>query len=309
VISEDLPPLIKKYGDRINILGINVTTQDGQNLYRAAVEYYNIPDERLGVPCLIVGETVLVGSQEIPDQFPGIIEAGLAAGGIAWPGFPGLDALLSTDELSQPSHGDSTTGQRDKIEPVNLWERFSQDSVGNSLAVIVLIGLIASIAGSSYRVIQSKRKRAALWPEWIIPVLLLIGLGVAVYLSYIELTRSEAICGPVGDCNAVQQSPYARLFGLLPVGVLGVIGYLSIGAIWMLHRYRVEPLKRYAALAIWGLAAFGVLFSIYLTILEPFVIGATCIWCLTSAVVMVLILWASTEPAAHAWKGITSTSA
>ena len=45
------------------------------------------------------------------------------------------------------------------------------------------------------------------------------------------------------------------------------------------------------------MAWFGVLFSIYLTFLEPFVIGASCAWCLSSAIVMTLILWASTGPA------------
>ena len=35
---------------------------------------------------------------------------------------------------------------------------------------------------------------------------------------------------------------------------------------------------------------FGMSFSIYLTFLEPFVIGATCMWCLSSAVIMLLLL-------------------
>jgi len=34
------------------------------------------------------------------------------------------------------------------------------------------------------------------------------------------------------------------------------------------------------------MAWFGVLFTIYLTFLEPFVIGATCMWCITSAILM-----------------------
>jgi uncharacterized membrane protein len=38
------------------------------------------------------------------------------------------------------------------------------------------------------------------------------------------------------------------------------------------------------------MVAGGVLFSIYLTFLEPFVIGATCAWCLSSAVIMTLLL-------------------
>jgi uncharacterized membrane protein len=39
------------------------------------------------------------------------------------------------------------------------------------------------------------------------------------------------------------------------------------------------------------LAFLGTLFSIYLTFLEPFVIGATCMWCLSSAALMLALLW------------------
>jgi len=34
----------------------------------------------------------------------------------------------------------------------------------------------------------------------------------------------------------------------------------------------------------------GTLFSAYLTFLEPFVIGATCAWCITSAVIMAVLM-------------------
>jgi hypothetical protein len=40
-----------------------------------------------------------------------------------------------------------------------------------------------------------------------------------------------------------------------------------------------------------AVVAFGVLFSGYLTFLEPFVIGAVCMWCVSSAVVMLALLW------------------
>jgi uncharacterized membrane protein len=42
------------------------------------------------------------------------------------------------------------------------------------------------------------------------------------------------------------------------------------------------------------------MFSIYLTFLEPFVIGATCIWCLTSAVIITLIMLLSALPGIEA---------
>ena len=41
---------------------------------------------------------------------------------------------------------------------------------------------------------------------------------------------------------------------------------------------------------------FGVLFSSYLTYLEPFVIGATCLWCLTSALILTAMLWLAAGP-------------
>ena len=46
--------------------------------------------------------------------------------------------------------------------------------------------------------------------------------------------------------------------------------------------------------ALWVMALAGTAFSAYLTFLEPFVIGATCVWCITSAVVVGLLLLTST---------------
>jgi uncharacterized membrane protein len=48
------------------------------------------------------------------------------------------------------------------------------------------------------------------------------------------------------------------------------------------------------------MTVFGTLFSIYLTFLEPFVIGATCAWCLTSAVLMAALLALTATPGKRA---------
>jgi uncharacterized membrane protein len=141
------------------------------------------------------------------------------------------------------------------------------------------------------------------WPVWAIPALVLVGAGVAAYLSYVEITHAEAACGPVGDCNTVNQSKYAVLFGVLPVGILGLIGYGVILVLWVLRRAGSSASERAASVGLWGAALFGTLFSVYLTFLEPFVIGATCAWCLTSALVMTLLLWATSPLAAEVWPG------
>jgi uncharacterized membrane protein/thiol-disulfide isomerase/thioredoxin len=136
-------------------------------------------------------------------------------------------------------------------------------------------------------VLARARARQAL-PGWLLPLVALAGIAVAAYLAYVELTLTDAFCGVVGNCNVVQQSPYARIFNI-PIGVIGIVGYLLIVGAWLLRR--AERFQAWADAALRALVLFGVAFSIYLTFLEPFVIGATCLWCLTSAVIMLLLLW------------------
>ncbi len=176
-------------------------------------------------------------------------------------------------------------------------ERFALDPAGNTLSVIVLVGMLGAVVWAV--ILYHKADGLSLkgkW-AWIIPALCAVGFGVAGYLAYVETQQVEAVCGPVGDCNTVQESEYARLFGILPIGVLGLIGYVFILAAWGLARYGKDRLADQAALSLFAMTAFGTLFSIYLTFLEPFVIGATCAWCLTSAVLMTVLMLLSVRPA------------
>ena len=117
---------------------------------------------------------------------------------------------------------------------------------------------------------------------------------MAGYLGFVEINQVEAVCGPVGNCNAVQESEYAILFGILPIGVLGIMGYLVIIIIWLASLLDLPNMKRNLNLIFWVVTLFGTLFSIYLTFLEPFVIGATCIWCISSAVIMTILFLLAT---------------
>ena len=191
-------------------------------------------------------------------------------------------------------------GAVEEMESRSMMDRFNQDRTGNSVSVLVLLGMLASLALRGYPPRVPKRP----WPGWVVPALVLAGVGVAAYLSFIEITHAEAVCGPVGDCNTVNQSEYATLFGVLPVGVLGLLGYASILSFWAVGRWGPEAWKGPAEIAVWAAALSGTLFSLYLTFLEPFVIGATCAWCLSSAVIMTLLLWATSPLAAGAWPGV-----
>ena len=90
VIEEVLSPLMEQYGEQLQIIGADTSTSQGSAIYNAAIEHFVIPPERQGVPTLIIGDVVLVGSREIPEQLPGLVEEGVVAGGVDWPAIPGL---------------------------------------------------------------------------------------------------------------------------------------------------------------------------------------------------------------------------
>ncbi len=291
IMTVDLPPLLDTYGEQLAILAVNVLEPAGQRLYTAYLEQYQIPEQRRGVPALVVGDRVLVGSVEIPAEFPSLVALRLQNGGLGWPELPGLAAYLNSGEAEYL--GSET---RPAVERATVAERFLQDPLGNSLATVVLITILAALTGS---IRWFRSRRAPRWsiPEAAIPVLFIIGLGAAGYLSWVDLTSNTALCGPVGDCTIVQDSVYATLFGTIPVAILGSAVYLLMAVAWAGARWGTGELQRKCALLLWGLALAGAAYSVYLTFLEPFVIGATCTWCLTSALAMAGLLWASTPVA------------
>jgi uncharacterized membrane protein len=183
-------------------------------------------------------------------------------------------------------------------------------ALGAVLSLLVAVGGLLNARSApktpSRRGRRSRRvRRDAALPAWLLPVVAVGGLMVAVYLAYVEIRQVEATCGAVGDCNTVQSSEYAHLFGVLPIGVLGVIGNVAILLAWTLSHLENDRLVNFAHVALLGMTLFGVLFSTYLTFLEPFIIGATCIWCLTSAVNMALLWWLEAPAGWRALRSLT----
>jgi uncharacterized membrane protein len=177
---------------------------------------------------------------------------------------------------------------------------FESTSQGFEIATVVFVGMILALVYTFVVMLRGAqghppRKRPA-WAEFAIPLLSVIGLAVASYLAYIEVTSTKAVCGPVGDCNAVNTSSYARLFGVLPIGVMGMGGYIAILAAWLWGRLRSDKLADNAPALLFGMALFGTLFSIYLTYLELHVITAVCMWCVSSAVTMTIVMLLSIYP-------------
>ncbi|MFW6098107.1 MAG: vitamin K epoxide reductase family protein [Chloroflexota bacterium] len=315
VLDNVLPPLQARYGEQLQIHLVEVTSaEEVEHLYTIAANF-GVPRQNVGVPFLLIGNAALVGSQQIPAELPGLIEQHLANGGIDYPNVPELAPLLpetgvapaetesetAAAPAAQPVQTESETASAAPDAPVTESETAPAAPVadGHGLAIAVLVGMTLALLYAGLRLLFARRGRIVVThPAWLqkaIPLLAVAGLAVAGYLAYVETQAVAAVCGPVGDCNAVQTSEYAYLFGI-PIGVLGVIGYVVILAAWGWSHWQRDPR---APLALLGVTIVGVLFSIYLTYLEPFVIGAVCAWCLTSAVIMALLLLASVDPAAR----------
>jgi uncharacterized membrane protein len=297
----------------LQLLLIDASTEVGSEMFGLDSERLGI--EQVGVPRIDFNERdYLVGSGDIPDQFPGIVSDAIAAEGMAWPPVPGLDeAIAPFIEEGSVVDPDAPGAEAEQAPDDDVdaalavlplgggdesWtDRFGNDVTGNSVSVVVLALLLLSVIAVPILALRGSLPSV---PGWLVLVLVVIGAGVAVYLANVETTGSEAVCGPVGDCNAVQQSEYAKVAGI-PVGVLGVLGYAAIGGLWILSRVSHGRAADLAVVLI-GMGAWaGTLFSLYLTFLEPFVIGATCMWCISSAMVMLALLWVSAGPAAEAW--------
>jgi len=278
VLENVLPPLQEQYGEQFDLFLIElVSSEDVDRLFQVAAEY-GFSREKVGVPFLIIGEEVLMGSDQVAARLPELIDMYLAQGGVDYPQAVALEDILpSTEGESAFTDGAFTTGG---------------ERIGFILANATLVGMAAAVVFAVFTILRGKsrmskkKRRRAAWQDFAIPGLALVGLGVAGYLAYVETQAVPAVCGPLGDCNAVQASPYAILFGVLPVGVLGLIGYMAILGLWYLSRIGEERLAKYASIALFGMGFAGTLFSIYLTYLELYVIRAVCAWCLTSAAVI-----------------------
>ncbi|MFS8629436.1 MAG: vitamin K epoxide reductase family protein [Limnochordales bacterium] len=113
------------------------------------------------------------------------------------------------------------------------------------------------------------------------------GAGLSGYLWQAKVGERELTCGPLGDCLTVNASVYSEVMGI-PVALLGMLMYLTLAVVGTLLYWRPSMLLANAGFAV---ALAGALFSLYLTGLEAFVIGAFCIWCLTSWVLITYIAW------------------
>ncbi len=117
----------------------------------------------------------------------------------------------------------------------------------------------------------------------------ILGVFVSAYATYQHYRpsgRSFCNLNNVVSCDIVNKSKYSEIAGI-PVAIIGIIGYLVLaGLAGMLLTRRKEHMGRPALVILSGGA---LLFSFYLTFVEFFWLGALCLLCITSQIIILLI--------------------
>ncbi|MCI0547455.1 MAG: vitamin K epoxide reductase family protein [Candidatus Rokubacteria bacterium] len=138
---------------------------------------------------------------------------------------------------------------------------------------------------------EGRRKRAArvreaatARPAWLVVALCVAGILVAGYLAWLKFAGGHALlCRAGSGCDLVNASRYSALFGvptaLWGLGFYAVIGGLALPGLTA-ARWRLAFL----------LAVAGAAFSLYLTGVSIWVIGAACVYCLASTAIALAVV-------------------
>jgi uncharacterized membrane protein len=126
----------------------------------------------------------------------------------------------------------------------------------------------------------------------LVATLSLVGVGVAIYLTLYKMGAITALVCSIGSCETVQTSRWAT-FLHLPVATWGIGFYVVLFSVALAGTMPALEQSLGLSRLLVALAGWGVLFSAWLTYLELWVIRAICIWCVGSAVIVLLVFIAS----------------
>lgn len=113
-----------------------------------------------------------------------------------------------------------------------------------------------------------------------------IGFADAAYLTVKHYAGVIPPCSLVNGCETVLTSPYATIFGTVPIALAGALYYLAlfIGGILYLDTKNTAVLKPIMYFTVVGFVTSAVLLFI-----QIFIIKALCLYCIASATTSALL--------------------
>jgi uncharacterized membrane protein len=114
-------------------------------------------------------------------------------------------------------------------------------------------------------------------------VLAVLAIALTAYLTYVHYSGIKPVCSAGQSCVKVQTSVWSKLDGV-PVALIGLLGY--VGILFSL----LAPDREETRLATLGMTLIGFGFSAYLTYREIYSIKAICEECVSSFVLIAILL-------------------
>jgi uncharacterized membrane protein len=131
---------------------------------------------------------------------------------------------------------------------------------------------------------QYARTRQSVYIFTITALLSLVGLADSIYLTVEHLAGRAVRCTVTGGCEEVLTSSYATVGGV-PLAGIGALAYFVVFSAAILAAFG----NRAAGDLLLYLVALMLAVSVYLFILQAFVLHAFCQFCLLSAAVTLLL--------------------
>ena len=119
-------------------------------------------------------------------------------------------------------------------------------------------------------------------------LLAVVGILIALYLTLYKMGVIGVLSCSIGSCETVNTSKWSMLFGI-PIAEWGLAAYVALFGLAIVGSAAAREQSVTIARLLVALSGWSVLFSAWLTWLELFVIRAICIWCVTSALLWVVI--------------------
>jgi len=130
--------------------------------------------------------------------------------------------------------------------------------------------------------------------------------GYLVFIHYNPALKSPCEINNKISCKAVDESSYSKFFqavGLeeityiigfdIPVALIGFLAYMALFILSILiynkPDFEMQGAIRNYKIAIFALSFAGFIFSMYLSYIEAFVLGAWCLFCIAQTIIITVI--------------------
>ncbi|HOK96566.1 MAG TPA: vitamin K epoxide reductase family protein [Anaerohalosphaeraceae bacterium] len=135
------------------------------------------------------------------------------------------------------------------------------------------------------------------WWRWILTGMSALGLALSLYLSWHDIADAPMIgCSGGSSCDRVLSSRWSSIAGLVPVSGLAAGAYGALlTAVFFIGTAAEKPIRHLAWAVLLVIAGAAAGCAVWFTILQKWVIGAFCPYCMTihllGLLLAVLVVW------------------